>query len=370
MANVVPLRSGSQEIELYDPEIELKKIVAAEAMEKHFIREIKTKEKAGEVLNGTLERLHKASNARIIGQANYIVWRDGVVVPALGKGRPKKGSKNSSLLPDADPGHDIAHLWRKALCTKGEDGKTEVDEEKVTRVLASVWAPTAHAHDLKVDKEVRGTQGTGENEWFTPVEYLELVKQVFGGEIDLDPASSAKAQKQVQAKQFFTKKDNGLKKEWFGKTFLNPPYAQPDIGQHVDKLLEEIAAGRVKEAIILTHNYTDTKWFRSAASISSAVCFTNGTDAFPSRVTFESPSGEKAQPTQGQCFFYFGDNVSKFASVFADVGLVYPALLNKVAKFDDGLPAVESVLKWEAGEAALKWRADQSQPMFKWRRVA
>jgi phage N-6-adenine-methyltransferase len=162
---------------------------------------------------------------------------------------------------------------------------------------------------------VRGTQGTGDNEWFTPVEHIERARQVLG-EIDLDPASHVKAQKRVRATQFFTKSDDGLKREWRGKVWLNPPYVQPDIELFVDKLLLELSAGRATEAILLTHNYTDTAWFQKAAGCSAMICFTRG------RIAFESPTGEVAAPTQGQAFTYFGENVARFAEFFRPIGFI------------------------------------------------
>jgi phage N-6-adenine-methyltransferase len=162
---------------------------------------------------------------------------------------------------------------------------------------------------------VRGTQGTGDNEWFTPVEHIERARRVLG-EIDLDPASHSKAQKRIKAAQFFTKKDDGLKREWLGKVWLNPPYVQPDIELFVDKLLLELTAGRATEAILLTHNYTDTAWFQKAASRSRAICFTRG------RIAFEAPTGEVAAPTQGQAFFYFGRDAKAFEREFGAIGLL------------------------------------------------
>ena len=44
--------------------------------------------------------------------------------------------------------------------------------------------------------------------------------------IDCDPATSDEAQQNIQAAQFFTKANYGLKQEWRGRLWLNPPYAK------------------------------------------------------------------------------------------------------------------------------------------------
>jgi hypothetical protein len=74
--------------------------------------------------------------------------------------------------------------------------------------------------------EYTRAKSSGGFEWYTPPKYLDLVRQVFGGKIDLDPASSELAQETVQATAYFTKDDDGLTKDWFGDVFLNPPFAQ------------------------------------------------------------------------------------------------------------------------------------------------
>ena len=133
---------------------------------------------------------------------------------------------------------------------------------------------------------------------------------------DLDPASSHVANRAVQAAQFFSEETNGLEKEWAGRVWLNPPYAQPAISHFADKMVAEWESARVEGAIVLTHNYTDTAWFQKLANAASAICFTRG------RVRFVSPTGELAAPTQGQAFFYFGHEADLFADAFADVGFI------------------------------------------------
>lgn len=168
---------------------------------------------------------------------------------------------------------------------------------------------------LDASKHVRGTFGTGENEWYTPVEYIDAARAVLG-QIDLDPASSRQAQSQIKALSFFTASDSGLDKDWHGNVWLNPPFAQPLIADFVSKMVSEFGAGRVTAAVMLTHNYTDTAWFHEAVSEASAICFTRG------RVKFYDVTGAVAAPTQGQAFFYFGHDIASFAKVFADIGFV------------------------------------------------
>jgi phage N-6-adenine-methyltransferase len=179
-----------------------------------------------------------------------------------------------------------------------------LDETTAAALSREIW-----------NNNVRGTLGTGENEWYTPSKYIELARTVLG-EIDLDPASNAKAQEVVRAKDFFTAEQDGLLRPWHGRVWLNPPYAQPLIGQFIDKLLEERGAGNITAAIALVHNYTSSSWFQRAAQIVDGICFA------AQRIAFESPDGEKAAPTQGQAFLYYGDDIEAFSRHFLEVGFI------------------------------------------------
>lgn len=162
---------------------------------------------------------------------------------------------------------------------------------------------------------VRGTQGTGEFERYTPACYLDAARAVLGT-IDLDPASSEVAQRTVKARKFFTVEDDGLQQQWHGRIWLNPPYHRELAPLFIEKLLLELDCGNVAAAIMLTNNSTDTEWFRAAADACSAICFTDG------RIKFQTRLGEPLLPTQGQAFFYFGDMLSTFYSFFRDIGII------------------------------------------------
>ena len=159
---------------------------------------------------------------------------------------------------------------------------------------------------------------SGEFEWYTPARYIEAARQVLGT-IDLDPASSEAAQFTVRAKHFHSAEDDGLKHEWRGRVWLNPPYHRALMPDFVAKLVDAYDAGEVSAAILLTNNATDTEWFQNAARVAQAICFTNG------RVKFVNKEGDFSAPPQGQAFFYFGPDPVKFAAVFGDIGFVVPA---------------------------------------------
>ncbi len=156
---------------------------------------------------------------------------------------------------------------------------------------------------------------SGNNEWYTPAKYLDAARDVLG-KIDIDPASSEAAQKNVRATKYYSPENDGLVQEWHGRVWLNPPYAQPLITEFVSKMAIEWRAGHVQAAIMLTHNYTDTAFFHLAATSCTAICFTRG------RIQFEDTKGERASPTQGQAFFYFGDDVEAFTRRFKEIGFV------------------------------------------------
>jgi hypothetical protein len=154
---------------------------------------------------------------------------------------------------------------------------------------------------------------TGDQESYTPEKYIESARLVMGS-IDMDPASNEMAQETVKATIYCTKEDNGLDKPWNGNIFLNPPYSHPDIKYFVDKLLSELKPKQ--QAILLTNNNTDTNFFHDAAKQAAAICFTKG------RINFLKADGSTSSPTNGQVFFYFGENKSGFINEFSQYGLI------------------------------------------------
>ena len=160
---------------------------------------------------------------------------------------------------------------------------------------------------------VHVAQNSGENEWYTPPQFIESARLVMGS-IDTDPASNPIANATVKATRFFTKDEDGLKQKWEGNVWMNPPYAQPLVARFAEKLVAELDAGSITQAIVLVNNATETQWFQTIHRRATAVCFNKA------RIKFLDPNGKPGAPLQGQVVLYFGTSIQRFLDEFAQHG--------------------------------------------------
>lgn len=84
----------------------------------------------------------------------------------------------------------------------------------------------------------------------TPPEIVRAARRVMGG-IDLDPATSEEFQQVVQAERYYTRQDDGLRRLWSGRVFLNPPSGENGslVKRFWDALVELWHYEEVTEAI-------------------------------------------------------------------------------------------------------------------------
>jgi ParB family chromosome partitioning protein len=238
--------------------------------------------------------------------------RAGEILETLERATPAEAVSTRYAPRDGDrstPTPYAAALAENGISTQDASRFQKLAAIPKPEFKAALAAPEKPTTRGLLDKAAHRVNFTGENEWYTPPAVLEAARLALG-EIDLDPASSAKAQETVRAARYFTADDDGLSLPWRGRVWLNPPYAQPLISHFVDKLIAELAAGRTTEAVLLTHNYTDTGWFIRAGEAASAIGFSRG------RIRFVSRAGDLASPTQGQALLYFGARPAAFVAAF------------------------------------------------------
>lgn len=184
----------------------------------------------------------------------------------------------------------------------------EEQEEIASRIQSGENAKTVV---LEVQKRPHVANNSGNNEWYTPSEYIEAARKAMGS-IDTDPASNEIANKVVKADKYYTIETDGLAHDWHGNVWMNPPYSSDLITKFIEKLKEQRA--NYDQAIILVNNATETQWFYEIVKIASAVCFPK------SRVKFYMPDGKTGAPLQGQAVLYVGNNTEKFISAFGGIG--------------------------------------------------
>jgi ParB family chromosome partitioning protein len=198
---------------------------------------------------------------------------------------------------------------------RGADGK--VYPSRLTIVPAHDEEEAARVQEvLARDRVPRVARSTGYPCHFTPREVIDMAVAVMGG-IDLDPASCAEANETVGATMFYTEVEDGLSQPWRGRVFLNPPYS-PTMFPFCEAAASKFESGEISEAIVLTHNSTETRWFRRLVKVSAAICFVNRRIQFIRQETQSDYSG----PTQAQALFYLGGNTEKFTAVFENLGWI------------------------------------------------
>jgi hypothetical protein len=129
------------------------------------------------------------------------------------------------------------------------------------------------------------------NEWRTPPEIVEIVRNAMGG-IDLDPCAPVDAPHHIGAPTAFTVQENGLDRAWFGKVYMNPPYGR-EAPIWVKKAMKEVHSGNAECVVAMLAARTDTRWFRPL--LKYPVAYLHGRVKFLDEAGI--PGGEPAFPS-------------------------------------------------------------------------
>jgi phage N-6-adenine-methyltransferase len=100
--------------------------------------------------------------------------------------------------------------------------------------------------------------GWSSDQWATPWSLVRALEAELGP-FDLDPAAEHQTAK---APRFYTIKDDGLTRPWFGRVWLNPPYSKPR--PWLDRAREATSTGEAELVTALLPASVDTRWFHEA----------------------------------------------------------------------------------------------------------
>jgi len=103
-------------------------------------------------------------------------------------------------------------------------------------------------------KNLKTLLSSKDMDWETPQDFFDELNNEF--HFTLDPCATKKTAK---CKKYYTKKDNGLSKDWNGETvFCNPPYGTA-IKYWVEKCFDEVNSNTT--VVMLIPARTDTIYF-------------------------------------------------------------------------------------------------------------
>jgi hypothetical protein len=167
------------------------------------------------------------------------------------------------------------------------------------------------------------TVNSQSQEWGTPQIYVEAVKKVFGGKIDLDPCSNNYSIVNATTEYFLPVQD-GLKESWnFQTIYVNPPYgADRKRKTTIKNWLAKCCKTNNEynsEIIALVPVATNTShWKRYVFGKAKAICFLYDTKL---KFLVNGNGGGKGAP-MSCAMIYWGNNIDNFRNVFLEYGAV------------------------------------------------
>lgn len=160
-------------------------------------------------------------------------------------------------------------------------------------------------------------------DWGTPKKYVDAVKEVFGGTIDLDPCSNSYSIVNARIEYQLPRRD-GLRESWnFSTIYINPPYGiDKEHRTSIKHWLARCAMAHKQfksEVLALVPVATNTgHWKKYVFGAATAVCF-----LYDTRLKFliNGQNGGKGAP-MSCAMIYWGKSFDGFSSVFTKFGAV------------------------------------------------
>lgn len=97
------------------------------------------------------------------------------------------------------------------------------------------------------------------DEWRTPDWLVGQLRRVFGP-FQLDVAA---APWNHQAPEYFTKRDSALRRRWWGRCWMNPPYSRGSLGEFMPYARDQVVRGHAELVAGVVPHSTADKWWGS-----------------------------------------------------------------------------------------------------------
>lgn len=164
---------------------------------------------------------------------------------------------------------------------------------------------------------------TQSQSWGTPIKYVRVVKDFFGGSISLDPCSNEFSIVNAET-EFRLPHQDGLKEIWnYPTIYVNPPYGS-DKGRKtsIKNWLAKCTLANEKydsEVLALVPVATNTgHWKQSVFGKAKAICF-----LYDTRLKFLENGLDTGKGAPMSCsIIYWGSNYEKFFNTFIEFGAV------------------------------------------------
>lgn len=159
--------------------------------------------------------------------------------------------------------------------------------------------------------------------WCTPAKYVDAVKVMFGGKIDLDPCSNRYSIVHAET-EFLLPERDGLHEEWnYPTIYVNPPYGADYVtGTTIKDWLRKCADAEMhfdSEVLALIPVATNTThWKKYVFTRASGICFLADT-----RLRFLECGQDTGKGAPMACaMVYWGRRFEVFGQVFSPFGAV------------------------------------------------
>lgn len=117
-------------------------------------------------------------------------------------------------------------------------------------------------------------------EWYTP----PWVFNRLGLDFDLDPCHPKQIIEWIPARETYSELDDGLKRPWNGRVWLNPPY-----GKQISAWLKRMHEHR--DGIALVFSRTDCGWYHDIVANADSILFLRGRVKFVDSIGLTRGSG-------------------------------------------------------------------------------